>query len=238
MRIACLDDDRAELDKLQKYLSELLPPQIHIDLFTNAEDFFALWKPQLYDLILLDIFMGDAHGVDVARRIRASDPHVSIAFCTTSNEFAGESYEVNAGYYLNKPFTREKIQKMLDRLALDEIEYNRAVAFPDGQRMVLRNILFTEYSNHTVTIHAVDGEDIRVRFSQTELEALLCNCAFLVPCGQGIIVNFHEVRALTDSDFILKNGASVPISRRRFKEIKNAYNDFRFEQMRKGRQRL
>lgn len=235
MRIACLDDEQAELDLLKKYIAELLPQKIGVDLFTSAGDFFARWKPGLYDLILLDIFMGDTHGVEVARRIRLSDPHVSLAFCTTSNEFASESYEVNASYYLNKPFTQEKIQKMLDRLSLEEIEYNRTAVFPDGQRMVLRNILFTEYSNHVVTLHAVDRRDIRVKTSQTELEKLLCGCAFLVPCGQGMLVNFYEVRSLTDSDFQMKNGQCVPISRRRFKEIKNAYNDFRFEQMRKGR---
>ncbi len=234
MRIACLDDEQVELDLLKKYMSELLPSNIEIDVFTDAEDFFALWKPYLYDLILLDIFMGDAHGIEVARRIRLSDPHVSIAFCTTSNEYAGESYEVNAAFYLNKPFTHEKVQRMLDRLALDEIAYNRTAVFPDGQRMLLRNILFTEYSNHTVTIHAADRQDIRVRISQIELEKLLCDCDFLVPCGRGILVNFHEVRSLTDGDFQMKNGQNVPISRRRFKEIKSAYNDFRFEQMRKG----
>lgn len=234
MRIACLDDEQGELDLLKQYISELLPPNIEIDAFTNAEGFFALWKPHRYDLILLDIFMGDTHGIDVARRIRLSDTHVSIAFCTTSNEYAGESYEVNAGFYLNKPFTRDKVQRMLDRLALDEIEYNRTAVFPDGQRMLLRNILFTEYSNHVVTLHAVNRQDIRVKISQAELEKLLCDCDFLVPCGQGTLVNFHEVRSLTDGDFQMKNGENVPISRRRFKEIKSAYNDFRFEQMRKG----
>lgn len=235
MRIACLDDEQAELDRLQKDLSELLPPGIRIDLFASAGDFFARWEPYLYDLILLDIFMGDAHGVDVARRVRLSDAQVRIAFCTTSNEYAGESYEVNAGFYLNKPFTREKLQKMLDRLALAEIENSRVAVFPDGQRILLRNIAFTEYSNHIVTLHTTDGQALRVKISQTELEALLRDCAFLVPCGRGLIVNFHAVRALADGDFQMQNGQKVPVSRRRLKEIRRAYDDFCFEQMRKER---
>lgn len=41
-------------------------------------------------------------GVDVARKIRERDSNVKIVFSTTSNEFASESYEVNACYYLRK----------------------------------------------------------------------------------------------------------------------------------------
>ena len=40
--------------------------------------------------------MGDLTGVDVARKIRETDHNVRLVFCTTSNDFANESYEVAA----------------------------------------------------------------------------------------------------------------------------------------------
>ena len=39
---------------------------------------------------------GELTGIDVARLIREKDKEVKLVFCTSSNEFAGESYEVNA----------------------------------------------------------------------------------------------------------------------------------------------
>lgn len=69
-------------------------------------------------------------GVDVARKIRERDSNVKIVFSTTSNEFASESYEVNACYYLRKPFGRDKVKVMLDRLNLTEIEKMRTVKLP------------------------------------------------------------------------------------------------------------
>lgn len=54
----------------------------------------AAWTPGMCDLVILDIFMGGVTGMDVAREIRRSDREVKLVFCTTSNEFASESYEV------------------------------------------------------------------------------------------------------------------------------------------------
>ena len=57
---------------------------------------------------------------------------------------------------------------------------------------------------------------------------------FLCSCSKGLVVNFYEVDKQEDGMFILKNGSFVPISRRKAKEILEAFARFRFEQMRKG----
>jgi hypothetical protein len=47
-----------------------------------------------------------------------------------------------------------------------------------------------------------------------------------------MLVNFYEVVAATETGFTLSNGATLPISRRRNKEIQSAYIKFRFQKMR------
>ncbi len=79
-------------------------------------------------------------------KIRERDSNVKIVFSTTSNEFASESYEVNACYYLRKkPFGRDKVKVMLDRLNLTEIEKMRTVKLPDGTSAILRNIIYVDF---------------------------------------------------------------------------------------------
>ena len=153
MRIALVDDTAEE----RRILSEILDrelPQADISVFENGESFLKNWEQNSYDLILLDIYMDEMLGVDVARKIRETDFDVRIVFCTTSNEFASESYEVGANYYLQKPVSTTSFQRMLKMIRLDDYEMNRFITLPDGQKIVLRNITYTEYYNHTIIIHS------------------------------------------------------------------------------------
>ncbi len=233
MRIALIDDTLVELELLTDIVKTELP-HADISTFPNGERFLDTWTDNSYDLILLDIYMKEMLGVDVARKIRKTDQDVRIVFCTTSNEFASESYEVGANYYLQKPVSNTSFQRMLKMIRLDDYEENRFITLPDGQKIVLRNITYTEYYNHSIIIHSKKRADLQTRMSQTEWEALLCEHNFLCSCSKGIVVNFYEVNRVENGMFLLHNGKSVPISRRKAKEMTEAFAQFRFEQMRKG----
>lgn len=233
MRIALVDDTPVELEILSGIAKTELP-QADIFTFPSGEAFLEAWKDNAYDLILLDIYMEEMLGVDVARKIRETDEDVRLVFCTTSNEFASESYEVGANYYLQKPVSTTSFQRMLKMIRLDHYEENRFITLPDGQKIVLRNITYTEYYNHSIIIHSKKRADLQTRMSQTEWEALLAEHDFLCSCSKGIVVNFYEVDRVENGMFLLYNGESVPISRRKTKEMTESYAHFRFKQMRKG----
>lgn len=236
MRIALVDDDRIQLEVLSKMVAAELEKCRYqenvIDVFESGEAFLAKWYADTYDIIILDIFMDELSGVETARKIRETDQTVRLVFCTTSNEFASESYEVNAKYYLHKPIDPEGIAEMFRRLNLDALERTKAITLPDGYPVVLRSILYTDYCNHVVTLYRKKEEPYCVRISQTELEALLLPYGYFFSPIKGIIINFYEVVKMTEDDFILSSGQAIHITRRKYKEAKDAYNRFRFDKMR------
>lgn len=237
MKIALVDDDHCSLEHLTKLISRQLDlmgdSRRRIDTYCSGEEFLESWKSGAYDLIILDIFMGEILGIDVAHKIRETDPDVRLAFCTSSNEFACESYEVNAHYYLQKPVSEQNIKRMLDRLNLEIIERIRTVKLSDGQDIILRNILFTQYSGHTAQIHLKNGTILRARITHSELEELLCEHTYFCCCSKGVIVNFYEATGIQDAVFHMTDKSLVPISRRKSKAVTEAYNRFHFAQMRK-----
>lgn len=237
MKIALVDDEPLELGILLHMLQKNLPvtreQENIIDKFYNGSSFLSAFQAGKYDIVLLDIYMNDITGVDIARKIRQTDNNVHLAFCTNSNSFASESYEVNAQYYLLKPFSEENVQNMLSRVMPDTGNTAQSVILPDGQEILLRNIIFTEYSNHIITLHNKKGTNTKTRITHSRLEEILCCYPYFCCCSKGIIANFYEVKIHDKDVFHMSNGCKIPISRRKSKDVQNSYIKFCFEQMRK-----
>ncbi|MBR3811701.1 MAG: response regulator transcription factor [Agathobacter sp.] len=233
MKVAIVDDRAEETLRLIKIIETTLP-QAEIHTFSSGESFLETWKSGEYALILLDIFMEGILGTEAARQIRKNDPDVRLVFCSTSNEFACESYEVGANYYLHKPISIDSFRRMLDMIKLNQYEMNRFIHLPDGQKIVLRNIIYSEYHNHLITIVQRHGESIQTRMSQTDWEALLSDFSYFYSCSKGILVNFYEITKQEDSMFLMSDGSYQPISRRKAKEALEKFTQFRFDEMRKG----
>ncbi len=237
MKIAIVDDNKEELRRLREYLADLLGDETDIVGFSSGEEFLAVWTKDEFDLVVLDIFMDTVTGMDVARKIRETDSYVKIVFSTTSNEFASESYEVNACYYLHKPFGSEQVKAMLDRLDMAQLDKMRTVKLPDGSSVILRDIIYADFSSHRVTLHCKHGKNICVRSSFSEIEPLLCAYRyFFSPC-KGVVINFYEIKAQNSDTFTMTDGTIIPISRRKSKEVLENYSSFRFEILRKGGER-
>ena len=234
MRIALVDDDPLSLDRLFTCIVKELGTSHEVSRFSSGEALLKAWSPGAFDLVILDIFMDSVTGLEAARRIRAADGDVRLVFCTSSNEFASESYEVNASYYLCKPFSAEQIHAMTERLRLRELELSRTVRLPDGQQLVLRNIVYVDMIARHVVFHNKKGGDAASKLPFTAVEPLLCAYPYFFSPSKGIIVNFYEVAARRDDVFELTGGVIVPISRRRAREVAEAYASFRFDRLREG----
>ncbi len=117
MKIAVCDDDpndRALMLSLVREYLELHNYHIRIDEFESGEAFLAAEVPS-YDLAILDIFMDELNGIETAKKLMQDNPNTRIIFCSTSNAYAAESYDVSALRYFIKPISREKLFGKLDR---------------------------------------------------------------------------------------------------------------------------
>ncbi len=235
MNIAIVDDEELYLntlkDMLERSVSALGLEGAHIEGYSSANEFLSVMEAGKYDVIILDIYMDGMNGIDLAGKIRALDASVALAFCTSSNEFASQSYELDAKYYLNKPASEEKVASMLKRLDIAKIARNKALRLPDGFRVLLRHILYTEYINHSVKFYIYGQEPHTIYASHGDVEKLLLSHKGFCVINKGCIVNLSQVSKIGANEFLMQNGNVVPIARRRFKEIESTYTKYRFELM-------
>ena len=222
MKIAIVDDSSLDRDFLKNGLEIIFEERnienLEIQEFSSGEELLNYLRENpsdFFHIIFMDIYMEDLTGVETAKAIRKTDEQVKIVFITTSNEFASESYEVRAEDYLIKPFDGQRMNKIIDRFFRKNKEV-KILEFPNGRKVSVNSIVYTSFSGHYVTVFMKDGEKVQIRCTQKNF----------ISSFKGVIVNLEQVDGIEEDRFRMKDGEFVPISRRKYGEVKKQYTDF------------
>jgi DNA-binding LytR/AlgR family response regulator len=233
LRIAICEDVESEAQKLLGFI-EASRLNVETSLFGTGEAFLDVFSAGAYDLVFLDVYMGELNGVQTAERIREQDEHVVIVFTTTSDDFTRESYRLNAYKYMLKPVCYDDV---LDALELAVVKRDRAVGatisiISDGTpvSLPLSSISYVESRNRRSYVVCSDGTEFATPTTIDALEKLLPSPQFL-RSHRSYIVNLDHV-ADVGEDFIMSNGDRAYIRVKDFRRIKHAYDDYLFNNMR------
>ena len=238
IKISLVDDDPSDRSFLHSLVSgsfEKTDIAVEISEFESAEDFLSVFEPEIFDLCFLDIYMKKMNGMDAARQIRELDPELAIVFLTSSADYVYEGYEVQALRYLTKPPVPEKVHAVIDQFLAQTVLKNRRLAVSSGKQnyeVPYGKILYIMSVGNNIELHLKDTcirLSARHTFTKT-IEPLLQDFRF-ISCARGVVVNLAHVKALEKDRFLMDNGAPIPISRRQYAAVNDAYIDFQFEHM-------
>jgi two-component system LytT family response regulator len=115
IRTLLIDDEQPARERLR----QLLAAHADVEIVGEAEDGvqaaerIAELTP---DLVLLDIQMPGASGLDVAASL--GRPRPAVIFCTAFDQYAVDAFELSALDYLLKPVNRARLAAALDRVRL------------------------------------------------------------------------------------------------------------------------
>lgn len=114
MRIAIIDDEKPARSELE-YLFSKNSPDAEIVEASSGEEALALIGKEHFDILCIDINLGDISGTTLASTARRMLPDVEIVFATAYNHYAEDAFAVEALDYLLKPFSEKKVKQMLDK---------------------------------------------------------------------------------------------------------------------------
>ena len=242
MRIAIVDDVAADREHLaadvvrwaERQGMPLDEPPTQLE---SGEVLLESFVPGQYGVIFLDIYMDGIDGMEVARRIRAQDTDCRLVFITNSSDFAVESYEVNSSWYLVKPYTAEKLEQAMNRCNMLEMERNRYLKLPGRygpERVRLHDIAWTEYESRKIHVHFKNGEETWISMNHREFSHLLLRYSYFCDCMKGLIVSFEAVEKLQPDHFVLRGGQNIPISRLKYREVRERFSSYSYDRARAG----
>ncbi|MGM9942162.1 MAG: LytR/AlgR family response regulator transcription factor [Bulleidia sp.] len=227
-RIAVCDDNIDEILKLEDLLKRFEQESgavISIHTFHNGRELISAYEDQgqRFDLYLLDILMDGSDGIRTAARLRRIGMSGPVVFCTTTRDYAVESYDVDADGYLIKPVIYDKLQSLLKRLLKTQEGPRIALRVPGGIRYVSSShILYFESRDHMTYVVLDTHERIRCSNSLTAIEQSLKTDQRFYRCHKAYLINMDHIIEVKDT-FILSDGQRVPYRIREKKKITDDY---------------
>jgi len=112
--ILLVDDDREFREEFRDYLEDY-----EVIEASNGEEALELLKrPNVIDLVILDVMMPGLRGTQVLKEMKKIAPHVGIIILTGygSEDVAVEALRGDADDYIRKPLDLDKTKEIIERL--------------------------------------------------------------------------------------------------------------------------
>ena len=236
LNIAIVDDDNNICVELENILMEYLKKyylKFNIDIFYTGQEFIKyLDNENTYDIIFLDIEIGNLTGVDIGKYIRKTldNRNTKIIYISSFNKYAMELFDLKPTNFLIKPLNKNKIIEVLKDILKDiELQSNEFIfkVKYDTFRIKYKNILYFESVklSKNIKIVTIDGTYI-FRETLSNIEEILKKNNF-IKISKSILVNFHNITVFkpVELEIILVNNEVLPLSKNRINNIKETYYD-------------
>ena len=238
IRIAICDDEKKILDEVSGYIKTYAEKkcdrELQIFRFDSVKALIgALEDGKSFDIFVLDVYIGDEMGTELARDIRKLGIESPIIFATTSLEHAPQSYETGTLRYLIKPINPAKFYEAMDvALAGAEKLERRLIKFKTENGVESINashIMCSEAHDHYQYVTLLSGSQLKVRLTVAELFGILAKYGGFIRVGSAYIINLRHVKNVSRTECLLYNNIRIQIPRGKYAEIKDAFWDYQYE---------
>ena len=220
IRFAVCDDSEIQADLVQSVLSDYLSgrsEQTSVSVFCSSVGLLdEVCAHGGYDFYILDIMMPGMNGLELAAALRERGDPGRIIFLTASLEYAVQSYDVRASFYMLKPIDVRKFCHVLDDLLTD---YNRENARMTEVHAANGTFFLKPADIVTVCVEKriptyclrdgriVTGVTLRRKFLE-EVAGLLA-LDYFTECGVSRIINLFCVDQIDGGSVRLCDGTTV-----------------------------
>ena len=234
MKIALVDDEQKSLDEIKQLCSsfeENTGYPVKTFLFDSGEEFLAAFQAGCFDLVFMDIYMENMNGVSAALEMRRQDSGCLLVFLTSSMEFMPDAFSCHAFEYIVKPFSEERVAKVLEDAMSILLPYPKYMEINSNRRIIpvfYRDIISAVTDGHYLDISLTDESILRSRLTMSEFICKTHHDPRFILINKGILINADHVLDFENNCCLLENGKRLPIRVRGHVKIKQLVKNYRF----------
>ena len=113
-RVLIIDDERPVLLTLEALLKR---HGYHVDTASTASQGLKLLRSKPSTLVLLDLQLPDADGLEMLEQIKREDPHTQVIILTAHDSLSNaiESIKRGAYHFISKPYAPEELLSLIEK---------------------------------------------------------------------------------------------------------------------------
>lgn len=191
---------------MQQMLSATLAGEgYEVDIASNGKDAIHKAKNKRYDLVLTDLKLPGADGLEVLSEVKEIDPEMSVIVMTAYGtvETAVEAMKVGAFDFITKPFDTDRLSLLIKRAL-------------ENRRLVAENTLLREELAQTYGLTEIIGKSNRIKEATDLVQKVApsdTTALLLGESGTGkelFARAIHYLSSRKEGPFVAINCAAIP----------------------------
>ena len=198
-----------------------------IDEFKTGTD--LLKSDEIYDILFLDIELGDTNGIAVAKQIQQKHKNTVILVVTAYHQYLDDAMDIQVTRYIDKPATQNHIFSALDKALSVINESIITLHMKDSKvaRLKISDIIYAEAKLKGVFIYTKETK-YNIKETMKQLRSMLTASCFAVP-HNSYIVNMNYIKNFQRNEITLAQPYSdikISVATRKQPEFKRRFLDF------------
>jgi len=236
--IAICDNDKIYCDSIKNAIGTFFEDKTdinyHIDIYNSGISLLDKGSEILkYHICFLDVNMEKIDGLETAKKIRTYSRGIFIVFITAYVKYSLQGYEVGAIRFLLKDsrlkFTiNESLRAIFLEMNTNIEPPKKKFNFSGGEKTVtLSTIFYIESNLHKLDFYVMEKEPrhYTIRCKLDDIEELLSGNGF-IRIHKSYLANIEHIRIIDGHKVLLTNDMSLPISKARYKQVKNSFIEY------------
>lgn len=227
MKVAICDDEQLFIEKIYEIANSFFTArEIDADIYTFSCGEELVACDEIFDIVFLDIEMGEMNGIETAQILNQKSKHTKIFIFTSYNQYLDDAMDLQVFRYIDKTSDSERIVAGLKK-AVESLQLNDIYITIQGNEKIIiskKDIVYVEVKYKKVYVQTI-SERYVVREKMEFFKSILSSFNFVVP-HSSYIINLEYVTKVKRDSVELNGNYDVAIAPKRQTEFKKKFAAF------------
>ena len=234
IKVAVCDDDLSQIKIIEEYLKMLANTytvNIKIDCYSSADTLISHYTRTTmdgyYDIVYMDIEVGNCNGVLAAKKIRDIDRKALIIYITNFRKYVFDASDTGMFRFLLKPVLQDKFNEVFEDAYKTINAKGKTYTFFQNKmltRVFTEEIIYIEIDSRKLLMHTSE-KDYRFYGKMKTVAKELAPAGFCL-VHASYLINMACIREFGPNKVILQTGAAIPVSEAHRADLEIAFTSF------------
>lgn len=226
MNVIIIDDDKQFAEKLKQDFYHYFCQIDEIECTLKCDDFLNIDNNKI-DIAFIDIDLNVCNGINLAKCLRKTHPHLIIIFVSRREELVFKTLAAGVFQFIRKSKYEEDMPVVFYQLKKHILKnFDKKIIMVNGRKTVIKTnrIQYILSIGHDVIIKT-DSDEYTIKSTIHEILEMF-HAYYLIQIQRNLIINFNYIKDVKNNTVITMDDNEYKLGRKYQKDFFNQYEEF------------